>query len=292
MLADFVYVQAVFLEDAAVNVGHRHDLGSEFGNQLGGPRTDVAKTLDRHLGVFDCDSECLTGFARDDHRSATRGLIATEGAAQVHGFSGHDRRAVAVLLAVLVHDPGHDLGVGIHIRRGDVAIGPEGHVDFLGEATRQGLKFRAGHFGRVAGDASLGAAKGYSDEGGLPGHQGRQRADFVQVDLVMKSEAALVGPAYRVVLYTIAVEEFEMPVVHADRDLHDQLAIGRPQEHLDFVLEIEVVEGDVELLVGDSVEVYVIDRLGFVGRRSLPGSLRKYALGCNRHRQLLIVELA
>ena len=61
---------------------------------------------------------------------------------------------------------------------------------------------------------------GMFDDRRLPGHQRRQAADLVQVDLGVVAQAALHRPAGSVVLHAIADQRPQLAVVHLDRNLH------------------------------------------------------------------------
>ena len=65
----------------------------------------------------------------------------------------------------------------------------------------------------VAGavDAALRAAVGDVDDRRLPGHQHRQRAHLVEVDVGVVAQAALVGAAGAVVLHAVALEDVDLP---------------------------------------------------------------------------------
>ena len=140
--------------------------------------------------------------------------------------------------------------------------------------------------GRIDGDASLGAAVGNVDHCGLPSHEGRQRADFVQVDLGMVAEAAFHRSAGVVVLHAIADERADLAVVHLDAICTDDFALGRQQQLPHVLAEIHAVGGPVEIQPG-GVE-------GLVGRscRSSRFSVATFDGGglCQRHEVGLSTE--
>ena len=71
----------------------------------------------------------------------------------------------------MVHNPGHDLGIGIDVGGGDVEVQAEGETDALDEFACQAFECMLRELVRVAGDAALGAAKRHVDQRGLPSHQ-------------------------------------------------------------------------------------------------------------------------
>src|SRR5438270_1649223 len=109
-------------------------------------------------------------------------------------------------LPVLVHEPGHGLGVGADVRCRHVARRPEHLFDLVHERARDALKLSRLELARVAVDAAFGAAEWNADYGGLPGHQHRQRTYLVEVDLRVVANASLVGTTRAVVLNPEPVE--------------------------------------------------------------------------------------
>jgi hypothetical protein len=63
--------------DATFPIGHRDDLCADGGKQLGGDRSDVAKTLYGNRCALDVEAEMLGGFARHNHHAASCCLATT-----------------------------------------------------------------------------------------------------------------------------------------------------------------------------------------------------------------------
>ena len=75
-------------------------------------------------------SRWLRGLDDRVDAAAGRGLVAALGAAEADRLAGDDARdRVPDVHRVGVHHPGHDLGVGVHVRRGDVALRADEHLD-------------------------------------------------------------------------------------------------------------------------------------------------------------------
>jgi len=84
------------------------------------------------------------GFARDDHDAPSCGFAPPERPAQLQRLPGDDGRGgVADVHAVGVHDPRHDLIVGVDVRRRHVLLRPDRVDDFGDVAPRQRLEFAA-----------------------------------------------------------------------------------------------------------------------------------------------------
>src|SRR5207237_10722110 len=113
------------------------------------------------------------------HHAAPGRFLAPERPAERDRLAGHGGRRVAVTTRVLVQDPGHHLRVGVHVRRGDVAVGPQHDGDALGEAPGEALELELGELLRVDGDAALGTAERNVHALGLPPHYRGERVLLV-----------------------------------------------------------------------------------------------------------------
>ena len=126
------------VEHAALPVGDGDDLRSLFREQLGRDRSDVAEALYGHRRAFEREAEVLDRFARHDHDAAAGGFAPPQRAAELDRLAGHDgRRGVADVHRVGVHHPGHDLLVGVHVRRRHVLFRTDRVDDFGDVAPRQ-----------------------------------------------------------------------------------------------------------------------------------------------------------
>ena len=108
------------------------------------------------------------GQVRD---ASTGRFFTTFSAVQVDRFSGDAGGCEAVEFLVLVHDPGHGLGIGPHIGCGDILIGSEQVMDFVDEATGESFQFFDGQFTDIDADTAFRATVGDIDDGGFPGHE-------------------------------------------------------------------------------------------------------------------------
>ena len=237
-----------------MGVGDGDHLGAELLHDPRRPGADVAEALDDEAGVGRAQAQVRRRLAEHVDAAATGGRLAAVGALEGDRLAGADRRRVAVELAVLVHHPGHHLGVGVDVRGRDVAGWPEHLLDLVHERAGDLLELRALELIRGAVDAALGAAEGNAGDRGLPGHQRGQRAHLVDVDLGVEADAALVGAPGAVVLDPIPGEDVDLAVGELHRDLHGDLAVRGPEHDPEVVGELQAVGGDLEV-VADDVEV-------------------------------------
>ena len=107
---------------------------------------------------------------------------------------------------VRVHHPGHDLAVGVHVGRRDVALRADDDADLAGVAARHALELLQREQLRVDADAALGAAVRQVHGRALDRHPGRQRHHFLERHVGVVAHAALARAARQVVLDAKALE--------------------------------------------------------------------------------------
>ena len=158
------------------------------------------------------------------HAPGEIGDAAPGGFAPAERAAGSDRLAgddlghgAALIHRIGVHEPGHHLLVGAHVRRHHVGMRPDERNHLLHVAPRQRLQFALGDRGEIDPDAALGAAIGQADQRAFPAHPDRQRRDLADIDAGRKSRAALGGTEGEVMLHAIALEHRDRAVVAVDR---------------------------------------------------------------------------
>jgi hypothetical protein len=101
----------------------------------------------------------------------------------------------------------------------------------------------------------LAPAEGDVVQGALVRHPGAQRFYLVEGDLMVVSNAALVGTEDVVVLHPIALEQPVLAVVELDREVHDQLVLGLGEDLPQVPGQVHEVRRLLELLLGHLVRV-------------------------------------
>ncbi len=191
--------------------------------------------------------EVLDGLVADDHHAAAGGLAASARSAHVQRLAGHDgRHGLAHVHGVGVHHPRHGLLVGVDVGRGHVFLRADELDELGGVAAGHALQFAARHVLGIADDAALGAAEGNVHHRALPGHPARQRAHFVERDVGRIANAALGRAAGDGVLHPISGEDLQLSVVHVDRDVDDDLAVGLLQHPPQPFVELQFFGSQVE----------------------------------------------
>src|SRR5207342_758976 len=201
-------------------VADRDDGRTFVANEPGGDRAGVAEALDGDGRPAQVHPE--VGCRLDDavHGAAGRRLVATLRATERDRLAGDDARdGVPDVHRVGVHDPGHRLGVRVHVRGGDVPLRPDDDAD-LGRVTPgQALELLVGQLLRVDDDATLATAVRDADDCALPGHPHREGLDLVEGHVLVVADAALGWSPAEVVLDAVAGEDLDAAVIHLHREV-------------------------------------------------------------------------
>ncbi len=146
-----------------------------------------------------------------------------------------------------VHDPGHDLGVRVHVGCRDVDLRTDDVTDLSSVATREVFELGPRKQLGIDGDSALGAAVGQIVDGALPGHPHGQGPHLVQRDVLVIANAALGGTQDAVVVYTVPGERTPAAVVHLHREADRELTVTAPERVSHLVVEVHAVGSGVEL---------------------------------------------
>jgi hypothetical protein len=187
-------VDALGVDDGPGVVLDGDHAGAHAREDVGGVGAHVAKALHREGGAIQGEVVLAGPLLHHVHEALAGGLLAALGAARGEGLAG-DHAPQGVLVAagapvhVGVHHPHHGLGVGAHVRRGDVVVGADVVTQRVGEAAGDALELGLAVLAGVELDAALGAAEGDLHHGALPGHPGGERLDLVEVHLGVVADA-------------------------------------------------------------------------------------------------------
>ena len=114
----------------------------------------------------------------------------------------------------------------------EIAFGADEINQFGGVAARHFFEFAEGHLRRVTDDAAFRTAKRNVHDRAFPRHPRRQRTHFVERDVRRITNAAFGRAAREVVLHAIAGENFDVAVVHKDRNINGDFAIRYTQNFI------------------------------------------------------------
>src|SRR5207247_9711257 len=173
-----------------------------------GVGTRIAESLDGHRRAVYALPRRAQRIVQHLESALRRRGVAPCRAAVREALAGHDRRRNGPALpAVLVGDPVHRLRVGVDVGGGNVYLRADHTPDALRVRTGKGLQLRPGKRFRVDRDPTLAAPQRDVDHGGLDAHPGSERLDFVEADVRVIADAALVRAAGGAVLDSIGRED-------------------------------------------------------------------------------------
>ena len=113
-----------------------------FVQEFGRVRADVAEALNGHAGLLAAlRPRRLSSLSDENSDAAAGGFFAPRQSVELDRLAGHAGRAEAVVLVVLVHDPGHHFGIGAHVGGRNVDVGADHVVNAVDELARDALQF-------------------------------------------------------------------------------------------------------------------------------------------------------
>src|SRR5262245_23177638 len=223
MLEERRDVDPLRVSDRPEPVADGDDLHPALEQLLADDRADVAEPLDHGRRFFRLDLQLGHGLQDAVDDPAAGRLASADAPAQLDRLAGDNLRTrVPDLHRVRVHDPGHGLLVGPHVRGHDVHPRADDRQDFLGVPAGQAFQFPLAHLGRVAGDPALGPGERQVHDADLPGHPHGQGRDLAKVPLRGVAQTPLRCSARDRVLDPVAAERCDLAAVQADRDGDDQ----------------------------------------------------------------------
>ncbi len=164
--------------------------------------------------------------------------------------------------AIRIHDPGHNLGISVHIRRGNIAGWANEKGYFRGIATRQAFDFVPRHRFRVAAHTAFGTAKGDVDHRAFPGHPHGQGTHLVKVDKWRVANAAFGGSSGHVMLDAITGKHLGVTVIHDHGKGNGKFAVRGSKDFLKPHIESQSFCDLVELSLGNGKGIILHESLG------------------------------
>ncbi len=226
-------------------------------HELRGKRADIPESLNHHAATLFIHAELSQSFVAANYDAATSGLASPGRTPEFDGLAGdYGRGGFADVHGIGVHDPGHSLLTAADVRCGNVAFGAEPIGKFGSVASRETFQFASRELARITDDAALGAAERDIHNRTLPGHPRGERADFIERNIRIKSDAAFSGAANGGVEDAIAGENFELAIVHADGYVKRDFLFGVFQIAVKALFETEFLRGNFETRFGILVDIH------------------------------------
>mmetsp|Transcript_46445 Transcript_46445/g.116151 ORF Transcript_46445/g.116151 Transcript_46445/m.116151 type:complete len:426 (-) Transcript_46445:196-1473(-) len=236
VLPERLDVQAVLIEDSAVGVADGHHATARLRDELRRPRPHVSKALEhKAVPVHALARVRLQHLADAEHDAAPGGRLPAKRPVHEHRLASDHARGEALVLAVLIEEPGHDPAIRVHVWRRDVLQGADDVAALLHKPPGELLQLALAECLDIHADTALRSAKGNVQQGGLPCHQGGQGADIVHVHVRMVAQTALVGAAGAVVLHTEGLEGVDLAGVACDGQVELQLPVRLHQQRLQLL---------------------------------------------------------
>src|SRR5258708_4715396 len=241
------YVNSVLVVNCAIHLNHTYYFVAGLRHQECAIRSHIAKALHDNARALRPQAQFFDGLIADDHDAAPSRFTTPTRSTHVDWLTGDDRSdGLAHVHGVGVHHPGHGLFVRIDVRSRHIFFGANEFHEFSCVPPGHALQFALRHFVGIANHAAFGAAKRDVDHRAFPGHPTRQSANFVESDIWTITDTALSRTARNRMLNPKPSEDFQLAVIHGDRNMHDQLAVGILQNFLHTFVQIEFLRGKVE----------------------------------------------
>ena len=245
-------VEPLVVVDPALHGADGDDLGARFAiEQPSQVAAHISESLNDDACPFQRDAEVARVFLHHVHDAPAGRFLAPQRATQGHRFPGHNRGAVALAARVFIENPGHHLRIGVHIGSGNIPVGAEHDRDPLREPASQALELELRELLGIDRDATLRAAEGDIHQRRLPRHDRREPEHFVVIRLGVVANPPFARTAGAIVLYAIAGEHLDPPVIHPHRDLDLHLAKWRHEDFSHVRFEVDQVGGAIELTLDD-----------------------------------------
>ncbi len=213
---DDVGIEPFGVVEGRLGVGDTDDSVPVVVKQAGAMEGCVAESLNHDPGFFRFQAEAFLEVAQHQIPAASGCVVTAQRAAQHDGFAGdHGGRRMADDGAVFVGHPSHDHGVGVDVRRRDVAIGAHEAGERPRIGATQAFQFGVGQRCRIDADTAFGAAERQVGNGALEGHPEGQGDDLVHGHGRVIADAALGRTAGIVVTAAPGGKGTERTVVHA-----------------------------------------------------------------------------
>jgi hypothetical protein len=262
-LPKLVRIETFGIADVAAVVADADHDRAPLGHQVGQVRTHVTEALYREGAAVEAELVVLGPLLDAKHQAHAGGFASAVRATRGNRLAGdHAPHGVLISVAghvhVRVHHPNHDLAVGADVGGRDVPLGTYVVAEGVGETAGEPLHLCGGEVCRLDLDAAFAAAERDVVQGALVGHPGGESLHLIEIGLVVVAHAALVGAEQVVVLNPVALEHLPLAIVHANREVDDQLVLGLGQNVADVRLQIDDVGGLGNLLDRDVEEISAI----------------------------------
>ena len=271
----FRHVEAFLVVKPAANISQTNNLVSRFLHQVRGHRAHISETLHDHAASLFFHAQLGERLVATHHYPAPGSFPSSARPAQLNRLSGYDRGcSLSNMHRVGVHHPRHGLFAGADVRCGNIALRPQPFRQFRGVPPRQSLYFSARQLARVTNHSALCAPKRDVHDRAFPGHPSRQSAHFVKRYVRSEANPAFSRPPHIRMQHPVTGENFQLPVIHAHRNVQRDFLTRPFQEAVQSLLETKFARGHFKTRFGVLVDIHLFRHHGLghakLSSRTLP----------------------
>ena len=244
--------------DRPAGIRHRHDLGPDAAEQARHVLAGIAKPLDGDPQPLGRQAQPLGQVPGQVEAAARRGILTPDRAAQGNGLARDDGRGrLALDRGIFIGHPAHDHGIGIDVRRRDIAIRADDAGKGLDIGARQPLQLGLGQGLGVHLDRPFAPAIGQVGHRALDRHPEGQGLNLLDAGIGVEADAPLGRAARVVIAATPGQEGLARSVIHADQQahLHGFARILQLLQHI--AVDLDVARGIVEARQGSVQDVRI-----------------------------------
>src|SRR5436190_16839352 len=199
-----------------MDVRYRYNLVARFVEKLRTNSAYVSGALNNNSSIGRIHLEPFDSLVDHKQNAPTCGFTSARRSAEIDRLAGDNRGdSVTSVHRVGVHDPGHRLLVGVHVRSRDVFFRSDKIEQLCRVPTSHSLKFAHGHLLRVTNDPALGATERHIHNSALPGHPCRQGSHFIKIHVRRISNPTFCRTSCEIVLYSKSLKYLNATRVHA-----------------------------------------------------------------------------
>src|SRR5690625_3318925 len=194
---------------------------------LSGYAANIAKALYTNACSLQVQVAFTGRLGSGNKHTAPSGLLAAQTTAQSDGFACDNPTVVgAIESRIGIHHPGHDLTVGIYIRRRNIMLRTNDRPYFRSISAGDACQFLSGIVLGIDAHPSFGSPERDINGGTFDRHPGRERHHLAQIDLRMKAYATFARPPGNIMLHAVAFKMGNVAVIQLNGDIHDEYPLG------------------------------------------------------------------
>ncbi len=218
------HVQAAFLINPACHIADRHDPAA-FQIQFSGcGSADITHSLYGNGSFGYRNPLPLQDFLCHQHDAASGGILSAQGTSDFNRLAGNDSgNGISLEHAVSIHNPAHDLRIGVDVRRRNILLRTDQGKNHSGIPSRKPFELPMGKLPGVDLHPAFCSSVRDIDHCTFKGHPRRKRFHFIHVHIFVIADPAFARASGTGVLYPVALKYPDRSIVHLHRNGYLQL---------------------------------------------------------------------